>query len=175
MKTKQRVAKMWEYDSANHHHVCAMHEAGHAIAHVLSIGEMGYDVAEAIHSIEMRMMADWPGAQSMVQATTYANTFSREIQMAANHFVKACIQDQGELRLQNYPTIIKLARDSGANIDKWFRTRAFTAVSGAVAEHSFLASRFITFGKVSNAKETKKTFCSMRQLQTCLPISLMPP
>jgi len=142
MKTKERVAKIWKYDSTDHHHVCAMHEAGHAIANVLSISEMGYDISKAIHSIEMKMASDWSVAQGMPQATTYAHTFSREIQVAAAHFVKACIQDHGELRLQEYPTIIKLARASGADIERWFRTRAFTAVSGAVAEALFSGQSF---------------------------------
>jgi len=175
MKTKERVAKMWKYDSADHHHVCAMHEAGHAIAHVLSIGEMGYDISKAIHSIEMKMASDWSVAQGMPQATTYAHTFSCEIQVAAAHFVKACVQDHGELRLQDYPTVIKLARvqerilRSGSVL---VHLRPYQALS---PRHYFLDSRFMTFGKASNAKETKKTFCSMQQLQICLPKSLMPP
>jgi len=107
MKTKERVAKIWKYDSTDHHHVCAMHEAGHAIAHVLSIGEMGYDVAKAIHSIEMKMASDWSVAQGRPQATTYAHTFSCVIQVAAAHFVKACIQDHGELRCRVRPPAMR--------------------------------------------------------------------
>lgn len=142
MTKERRGAKMWKYNGTDKHQICAMHEAGHAIAHVLSIGEMGYDISKAIHSIEMKMASDWTVAQGMPQATTYAHTFSREIQVAAAHFVKACIQGHGELLLQDYPTIISLARASGADIDRWFRTRAFTAVSGAVAEALFSRQSF---------------------------------
>jgi len=109
--------------------IVAIHEAGHAVAKVVTIGELGYGLGEAIEDIEI--MSEQSGV-------THGHMFSRDIEEGSHGFKRTylsgrgapCGPDVSALLAQ----VVQHGRAAGANIDRWFCARTFDAVSGPMAE-----------------------------------------
>ena len=109
--------------------IAAVHEAGHAVAMVLTIGELGYGIREAIAHIEMH--PDQSGV-------AYKHMFSRDIEEGSAEFKRTYISERGtpcgaDVH-SSLTQVVQCGRAAGANIDRWFRARTFDAVSGSIAE-----------------------------------------
>jgi len=130
--------------------IVAVHEAGHAVAKVLSIGELGYSINDAIERIELGSnplpLSNNGNMLLLSEGVTYGPIFSREINEAALELINSFIAEHGvpngtqadELLCK----IIQLGRAAGANIDRWFRTRVFNVVSGSMAEAIYSSRLF---------------------------------
>ena len=98
--------------------LAAIHEAGHAVAMVLAIGQLGYGTEEAIAHIEMRPDQSW---------ITHEHMFSRDIDEASYAFKQAYISERGvprEADLHSFLTeVVRHGRAAGADIDPWFRAQ----------------------------------------------------
>jgi hypothetical protein len=109
--------------------IAAVHEAAHAVAMVLTIGELGYGIREAITHIEMH--PDRSGV-------TCKHMFSRDIEEGSAEFKRAYISERGTpfgADVHSFLTqIVQCGRAAGANIDRWFRARTLNAISGSIAE-----------------------------------------
>jgi hypothetical protein len=109
--------------------IAAIHEAGHAVAMLLTIGELGYGIREAFAHIEMH--PDQSGV-------THKHMFSREIEEGSAEFRRTYISERGTpcgADVHSFLTqVVRCGRAAGANIDRWFRARTFDAVSGSIAE-----------------------------------------
>ena len=130
------------------HQIVAIHEAGHAIAKVMTAPDFGYKVNQAVTYIDIGSQG--PGRVSpdgkMIlrsQAVTYGPMFSKEISLAAAEFKAAFLGDRASLTVQGdesrefFCGFLNAARTAGADIKRWFRIRAFDAVAGCVAEANF--------------------------------------
>jgi hypothetical protein len=109
--------------------IAAVHEAAHAVAMLLTIGERGYGTREAIAHIEMH--PDQSGV-------TYKHMFSRDIEEGSAEFKRTYISERGTpcgADVHSFLTqIVQCGRAAGANIDRWFRARTLNAISGSIAE-----------------------------------------
>lgn len=124
--------------------IVAVHEAGHAVAKVLSAGEMGYgyDLENAIKSIKIEPGDSRPSADGKMlmrtQGTTFGPMFSREIDEAAVDFKKRYLAEERVLNTFDerkfLSGVVDAGRLAGADLDRWFRARVFDAVSGPIAE-----------------------------------------
>jgi hypothetical protein len=130
------------------HQIVAVHEAGHAVAKVLAARDFGYEGHEAVAYIDVGS----PGPSALTtdgkvilhsQGATYGPIFSKEISLAAAEFQDSFFADgtslpiEGNHRREFFCGILNAARTAGADINKWFRIRAFGAVAGSVAEANF--------------------------------------
>jgi hypothetical protein len=135
--------------------VVAVHEAGHAVAKVLAIGELGYSIDEAIEYIDMGTNAPLtPSADGKMmmhsQGVTFGKTFSKDIATASREFIQAYLSEdemlpqgakaqeflllQGAKAHEFWSQSVALGRAAGADIGKWFRARVFDAVTGSITE-----------------------------------------
>jgi hypothetical protein len=115
----------------------AIHEAGHAVAKVLTIEELGWHLRDAIADIEI--YCDQSGV-------THGHMFSRAIEEGSQEFKSAYLAEVG------IPTgtdarsflaeVLRHGRAAGADIERWFRARTFEAVSGPVAEAIYSEQSF---------------------------------
>ena len=105
--------------------VVAVHEAGHAVAKVLAIGELGYSIHEAIEYIVMgtnKSLARSANGKMMLrsQGVTFGHTFSKDMAAAASReSVQAYPSEHGELNLSTLSKIVELSRAAGADVGKW--------------------------------------------------------
>ena len=131
-----------------YHQIVAVHEAGHAVAKVMAAPDFGYEVHEAVAYIDVGSQEPCgltPDGKMILrsQGVTYGPTFSKEISLAAAGFTAAFFADrtsltvQGNDRRELFCGILNAARTAGADINRWFRIRAFDAVAGCVAEANF--------------------------------------
>jgi hypothetical protein len=135
--------------------VVAVHEAGHAVAKVLAIGELGYSIDEAIEYIDMgskEPLAPSADGKMMMhsQGVTFGKTFSKDIATASREFIQAYPSEdemlpqgakaqeflllQGDEAQEFLSQSVALGRAAGADIGKWFRARVFDAVTGSITE-----------------------------------------
>jgi hypothetical protein len=125
--------------------VAAVHEAGHAVAKVLAIGELGYSIDDAIKYIDMGSnQAFGPSVDGQMmmysQGVTFGPKFSKQIEEASREFKQAYLSEHEHGVLQGAETheflskFVELGRAAGADIGKWFRARVFDAVTGSIAE-----------------------------------------
>jgi hypothetical protein len=131
-----------------YHQIVAVHEAGHAVAKVMTAPDFGYEVHEAVAYIDVGSREPCgltPDGKMILrsQAVTYGPTFSKEISLAAAEFKAAFFADRTSLTVQGNDSrelfcgILNAAQTAGADIKMWFRIRAFDAVAGCVAEANF--------------------------------------
>src|SRR6266404_2496661 len=109
--------------------VVAVHEAGHAVAKVLAIGELGYSVNEAIKYIDMgsneRLGAErrWPNGDVFARRNLRP-TFSKQIEEASREFKQAYLSEhehgvlQGARVQEFLSQIVALGRAAGADTGK---------------------------------------------------------
>jgi hypothetical protein len=120
--------------------IVAVHEAGHAVARVLAAGELGYGLDEVISCIDMGAQAErWENGQRVTcdQGSTWGPHLSKEMETASAEFQKAYHKNRGSPGYETeafWPTIMKLSRAAGADVEKWFRAQVFQHVSGPIAE-----------------------------------------
>jgi hypothetical protein len=109
--------------------IAAIHEAGHAVAKVLAIEELEWDLREAIADIEIH--CDQSGV-------TRGHMFSRGIEEGSQKFKSGYLAEFGipsGTDVRSFLTrVFRHGRNAGADIERWFRARTFDAVSGPVAE-----------------------------------------
>ncbi len=126
--------------------VIAIHEAGHAIARFLTVGDLGgYSEDAAIAYIEVH--SDPAQAQSRdsfdkkatlhSQAITYGPRFPKQVSDAVLRLNSAT-----DVTLDELTAIFAKARDDGVHIDKWLRAKLFEIVSGPMAEAIFSQQNF---------------------------------
>jgi hypothetical protein len=120
--------------------IVAVHEAGHAVARALVAGELGYSLHEVISLIDMGAKADrWEDGRRVTrdQGSTWGPSLSKDMEMASREFHAAYRKKRDEPGYETdtyWPTTMKLSQAAGADIERWFRARAFQHVSGPIAE-----------------------------------------
>lgn len=109
--------------------VVAVHEAGHAVAKVLAIGELGYSIDEAIEYIDMgsnKALGPSVDGQMMMhsQGVTFGHTLCKQIEEASPEFKEAYLSEHGHGVLQGAEAheflckTVELGRAAGADIGK---------------------------------------------------------
>jgi hypothetical protein len=151
---ERRKAKALSRRDQNHGPtVVAVHEAGHAVAKVLAIGELGYSIDEAITYIDMgsneALVPSVDGKMMLhSQGVTYGPVFSKDIATASRELIQAYPSEDEMLLLQDakahehFSQSVALGRAAGADIGKWFRARVFDAVTGSITEAIFTKRTF---------------------------------
>jgi hypothetical protein len=143
--------------------VVAIHEAGHAVARVLTIGELGYSVDKAIHSIDLKDAAAGMSidrkTQLRSQAVTYGLLFSREIENYAAAFKAARLENRGAPKTgkDTLEVLTQIVRAARADIGRWFRARTFISVSGSMAEAIYRGKTFNGIWAAYEAEEDVKS------------------
>jgi hypothetical protein len=122
--------------------VVAIHEAGHAVARVLTADDMGLKPEEAVAWIEVGLDASaregCDGQNVLVsQATTYGPMFSREIEQHTTKTPGTALTTDVLL-----DTVAK-ARKAGADIEAWLSARSLFTVFASVAEVKWLNVPFL--------------------------------
>lgn len=138
----------------------AIHEAAHAVARVLAAGELGWSLNEAVTEIQMgsgTISRGFDGKTLMrEQGVTFGRTFSREIDAAADEFMKAYLSEHGTLAgaeaFEFMSKIVERARNASVDVSKWFRMRVFLTVAASIAE-AIVSRR--SFNKVWDATEAE--------------------
>jgi hypothetical protein len=138
--------------------IVAVHEAGHAVAKVLSFEELGYSISRSIDYIDIgagRMIRSADGTMVLCsQGITFGPMFSKDIASASQEFREAYPSERQELTGHEaydfLSAIVELGRAADADIDKWFRARVFDAVTGSIAE-AIISNR--SFSDVWNGYE----------------------
>jgi hypothetical protein len=136
------------------HQIVAVHEAGHAIAKVMTAAELGYAAKEIIAHIDIGIdQRATPSADGKImlrsQGVTVGPEFSKEISAAAEGIVKAAVCSTPgseaqvlEGRREFRGRVLGAGRAAGADIAQWFRARVFDAVAGPMAEAIFTNQTF---------------------------------
>lgn len=114
--------------------VIAIHEAGHAVARVLSAEDFGLPAEKMISSIDVgrRPILGKGHFDKSVQATTYGPTLSAELQAVFERTVAGL--DPSKLTQQHIIDAVKLAKEEGIDITRWLRARMLITTLGPVAE-----------------------------------------
>jgi hypothetical protein len=117
--------------------VVAVHEAGHAVARVLTAPNLGLPLEKAISYIEVGarkpMSESTDGKMGLVsQAITFGPMLSTDIHAAFARIVANVPKDQ--VYRQHITDAITLARSEGADIETWLRARMLIAVFASAAE-----------------------------------------
>jgi hypothetical protein len=120
--------------------VAAIHEAGHAVARVLTASDLGLSSEEAISHIEVGIgnsMSESKDTkmQLISEAVTFGPKLSKDINAAFKRITAGVPQQQ--IGRQHIADAITLARSEGANIEKWLRARMLIAVFGSAAEAKY--------------------------------------
>ena len=128
--------------------VVAVHEAGHAVAKVLAIGELGYSIHEAIEYIVMgtnKSLARSANRKMMLrsQGVTFGHTFSKDMAAAASRESVPSLPFRAwGAKPLDLVQNRRASRAAGADVGKWFRARVFDAVTGSIAEAIFTKQTF---------------------------------
>ena len=118
--------------------VTAIHEAGHAVARVLSAEDFGLPAEKMISYIEVGTrenvgVSHFDKSVTMIcQATTFGPTLSAELQAVFERTVAGL--DPSKLTQQHIIDAVKLAKDEGIDVTRWLRARMLITTLGPVAE-----------------------------------------
>lgn len=117
--------------------VTAIHEAGHAIARVMTVSDFGIDEDMAVSYIEIGSRSAYGKsidgrAELVSRATTYGPTLSSDLQNVFNTVTANISSDQ--LGRNHIDEAIRVAEANGVDISNWLRARMLIAVFGAAAE-----------------------------------------
>jgi hypothetical protein len=121
--------------------VVAVHEAGHAVARVLSAKDFDLPVEQMITCIEVGTHKNAgssyidPSKTLFTQATTFGPTFSSDLQMVFGEYLRS--HKGSELAHDNIVGVIKAAVDRGLDVTRWIRARLLITTLGPVAEAWF--------------------------------------
>jgi len=140
MNRHERRASKAQARSAKLSRVTAIHEAGHAVARILTAKDFGIDEAEAVHHIEIELMnaygASRDGSMGLLSgAVTYGPRLSFELQQFLGIASNGVPQNQiSESHIVN---AFQAAEATGHDISDWLRSRMLIAVFGAAAEAQY--------------------------------------
>lgn len=117
--------------------VVAVHEAGHAVARVLTANDLGLSSETAISYIDVgtgnSIGESVDGTMQLIsQAVTFGPMLSKDIQAAFKRIAAGVPRDQ--VSRQHLTEAVRLARSAGADIEKWLRARCLIAVFASAAE-----------------------------------------
>lgn len=121
--------------------ITKIHESGHAVGRYITNSQMGCEIGDSVHCIEMHdpktaapfMGSD--GRQYIKRATTLGPMFSTEIEAASKPVDERYGLKEGKPIPQAYYTdVIAVARAAGANIDEWAMAKVLQAIAGPAAE-----------------------------------------
>jgi hypothetical protein len=118
--------------------VIAIHEAGHAVARVLSAEDFGLPVERMISRIEVGTAENLgkshfdKSATLISQAVTYGPTLSAELQALFDRTTAGV--DRSKLTKQHIVDALKLAKEEGVDFTRWLRARMLIATLASVAE-----------------------------------------
>ena len=134
--------------------VVAVHEAGHAVARVLTADDLGLSSETAISCIEVgtgNPMGESIDSKMQLfsEAVTFGPMLSTDNNDAFKHITAGVPQDQ--ISRQHIAEAVRLARSEGADIDKWLRAKLLIAVfaSAAEAKHTQKSIRDVWTGYAS--------------------------
>ncbi len=118
--------------------VIAIHEAGHAVARVLSAKDFGLPAEKMISYIEVgtrqKMGASHldKSVTLVAQAVTYGPTLSAELQAVFDRTTAGL--DKANLTKQHIVDALKVAKKEGVDITPWLRARMLISTLASVAE-----------------------------------------
>jgi len=118
--------------------VIAIHEAGHAVARVLSAEDFGLPAEKMISYIEVGTgenlgKSHFDKSVTLTsQAVTFGPTLSAELQAVFNRVAKDIEPDK--LTKQHIIDAVKLAKDEGTDVTRWLRARMLISTLASVAE-----------------------------------------
>jgi hypothetical protein len=118
--------------------VTATHEAGHAVARVLTASDFGITEADAVDRIEVGLSSNTYGvsrngpALLFSQATTYGPILSATLERFFHEVNKGLPGDQ--IRQNHFIKAFQAAESAGEDNSGWLRARMLIAVFGAAAE-----------------------------------------
>jgi hypothetical protein len=121
--------------------VIAIHEAGHAVARVLSAEDFGRPAEKMISYIEvgtgqnMGVSLFDKSVTFRCQAVIYGPTLSAELQAVYERTAAGI--DPSKLTQQHIIDAVKLAKDEGIDVTRWVRARMLITTLGPVAEAQY--------------------------------------
>jgi hypothetical protein len=138
MNRHQRRAAKTKHIDKKLDPVIAIHEAGHAVARVLSAEDFGLPAEKMISHIEVGNRQNMgvshfdKSVTTTCQATTYGPTFSAELHSVFIRITKDI--EPNKLTQQHIIDAVKLAKNEGIDIIRWLRARMLITTLGPVAE-----------------------------------------
>ncbi len=122
--------------------VVAIHEAGHAVARVLSAADFGRTAEEMISHIDVatgESLGESFFDKSVTlksQAVTYGPTLSSELQAVFDRTTQGV--DPNKITKQHIVDALKVAKSEGVDLTRWLRARMLisTLASAAEAKHT---------------------------------------
>jgi hypothetical protein len=122
--------------------IIAIHEAGHAVARVLGAADFGLPAEKMISHIDVGTAESLgksyfdKSVTLTSQAITYGPTLSAELQAVFNRTTQGI--DPSKLTKQHIVEALKLAKEEGADVERWLRARMLisTLASAAEANHT---------------------------------------
>jgi hypothetical protein len=118
--------------------VIAIHEAGHAVARVLSAADFGLPAEMMISHIDVGTAENLGRSYFdkfvtlTSQAVTYGPTLSAGLQDVFDRTTQGV--DPSKLTKQHIVDALKLAKDEGADVARWLRARMLISTLASVAE-----------------------------------------
>jgi hypothetical protein len=118
--------------------VIAIHEAGHAVARVLSAEDFGLPAEKMISHIDVGTAENLgkshfdKSVTLISQAVTFGPTLSAELQAVFDRTTAGV--DPSKLTKQHIVDALKLAKDEGVDVTRWLRARMLISTLASVAE-----------------------------------------
>jgi hypothetical protein len=142
MNRQQRRAAKAQGISKKLDPVVAIHEAGHAVARVLSAADFGRTAEQIVSHIDVatgKSLGESFFDKSVTlksQAVTYGPTLSSELQAVFDRTTQGV--DPNKLTKQHIVDAIKIAKNEGVGLTRWLRARMLisTLASAAEAKHT---------------------------------------
>jgi hypothetical protein len=175
MNRHERRALKAQAKSAKLSRVTATHEAGHAVARVLTAKDFGLDEADAVHHIEIGLANAYGesrdgSAMLLSGAVTYGPTLSAQLQQFFYLLNKDVPRDQ--VCENHIIKAVQVAEADGVDISDWLRARMLISVFGAAAEARYSGSDILAIwndyaaeGDVQTAK-TDGSYAGLSPSQT---------
>jgi hypothetical protein len=117
----------------------AIHEAGHAVARVLTAEDFGYSREDAVNCIEVGghtgITTTADGHINIPDAITLAPRLSRELEEAAR---AEGLFEMGDPLSEDLKQSLKRSREAGRDVDRWLKAMLLICVAGPLAEAKFL-------------------------------------
>jgi hypothetical protein len=123
----------------------AIHEAGHAVARILTAEDFGRSADECVIRIDIEaqdageiILALDGSTKMQVGATCFGLMFSKEIDEFLKSYFSDGLQGFSRANLREREGAFAEARRRGVAVDRWLRARLLIDVFGAAAEAKFL-------------------------------------
>ncbi len=118
--------------------VTAIHEAGHAVARILTASELGYAPCDAVDYIECGPDRHLSHSRTHLlesQATTKGPMFSADIAENQQDYIKG---NGGVLTYDDMVNIVAQAKAEGCDIKTWCQTKLAIIAAGPAAEAKYI-------------------------------------